>query len=548
VKVQTIHDIQPVLHEYAQPRTAVWDALWLHRAPNRIALAIMPNDTALDAVRQDCAALRLDYPAQKPPGWTEAWDKHLMTDVIDVYARMRLPGDAFLSLSVPSFAHGQSQGICDLFGARVETLPSGHEHVHPFPADPGAIHALAVRPIQASRYWNAVAYIVYARAATQGVFEFRNPVMTGPLDTANYLLGTTTLMEWVYTEPETLHVLLGKITDVLIAMITALRKAAGGVLHARHFACMCGGFDVCSECRSLVSRETYEAFEAPYLRRLGETLGPYGIHSCGSWERTVPSALQDPNLHAMNGQIRENDWQELCRLSQGRMTYSIAPSTTVAEKYTWRTMAEFYEFIIETTPDSQPLELSLSEDDLPVWNQLCHTHRRAGCILQDTRPSSSRFSPWITQGWRVSKLLPKAPDLASAAGVTLLDALDWRSLTPPDSPNNRMSLHYLYNDQDGLVYFGLRFRVVTAGLWGLYLGHDGGIKLFLNGRQLAYQPEQVNPVKTDRTKVTTDLSVGSHELIVAIDTNKGKGSAITFRFQTPADSNYNMEDFPVHEI
>ncbi|MEK9137750.1 MAG: uroporphyrinogen decarboxylase family protein, partial [Bacteroidota bacterium] len=42
------------------------------------------------------------------------------------------------------------------------------------------------------------------------------PVMTGPFDTVNYLLGTTTLMEWVYTEPLVVHGLLDKVTAVII--------------------------------------------------------------------------------------------------------------------------------------------------------------------------------------------------------------------------------------------------------------------------------------------------------------------------------------------
>jgi hypothetical protein len=195
--------------------------------------------------------------------------------------------------------------------------------------------------------------------------------MTGPFDTVNYLLGTTVLMEWVYTEPSTVHGLLDQVTNVIIAMMGALQKAAGGTLHGDALACMQNAFCLCSECRSLVSKEIYEEFEAPYLKRIGQQLGPYGIHSCGSWERTVPSALQDPNLRAMNGQVRENDLAELCVQARGDVMLSIAPSENLPERYTWPNTRSFLEYVLKTAPKEQPLELSINESDLDLWNELC---------------------------------------------------------------------------------------------------------------------------------------------------------------------------------
>jgi len=145
-------------------------------------------------------------------------------------------------------------------------------------------------------------------------------------------------------------------------MIGALRTAAGGRIYR---------LDFCSECRSLVSRDVYEAFEAPRLRRIGETLGPYGIHSCGSWERTVSSALSDPNLRIMNGQIRENDLAQLCALANGRITLSIGPSVNLDERYTWARKEDFYAHILRTVPRTQPFIITIPEGELALWNRLC---------------------------------------------------------------------------------------------------------------------------------------------------------------------------------
>ena len=350
---------------------SVWDALWEHRPIGRIAIVVRPGKERGERAAKACGGLYLRQPEPKPRRWTDGWREALLTGIAALHAGMQLPGDCFPALRVPRFAHGQSQGICDLFGAAVEPQEDGNFFVRPLPADPKRIDAIRPARLDTSMYWGAVEWIRYARSATDGAYAFRNPVLTGPFDTANYLLGTTVLLEWVYTEAAALHRLLEKITDVLAAMISALKEAAGGELHGDSLPCMRGGVCLCSECRSIVSEQVYEQFEAPYLRRLGEETGPYGIHSCGSWERTVPSALEDPNLRAMNGQVMENDLSRLCELADRGVTLSIRPSQNLDERYTWATMADFYRYIIETAPPSQPLEISVSERDVPLWNRLC---------------------------------------------------------------------------------------------------------------------------------------------------------------------------------
>jgi len=108
----------------------------------------------------------------------------------------------------------------------------------------------------------------------------------------------------------------------------------------------------------------------PYLRRIGERLGPYGIHSCGNWERTVASAIEDPNLRVMNGQVRENDLVKLCHLAKGRVTLSIGPSENLDERYTWPDTDSFFEYVLAIVPDRQPLEIAVRESDWGLWTDL----------------------------------------------------------------------------------------------------------------------------------------------------------------------------------
>ncbi len=340
----------------------VWDSLWNNRSIGRIAIAVHPNAQRVDRIREQ-VDIKLNEVTNKPDSWTPEWDEAIIYQLHSFLAVNEIESDFFPALAVPRDTHSESQGIADIFGARVELQDIGHTYVHPLPPDPILIDAILPKPIKSSRYYGAIEWIRYAREATGGI-ECRFPVMTGPIDTANYLLGTTTLLEWVYTQPETLHWLLEKITAVIIEMISAIKEAAGGTVHSHHFVCTRGGFDFCSEVRSLISLETYEEFEAPYLRKIGEALGPYGIHSCGNWERTIPSAIADPNLRVMNGQIKENDLTTLCKLADGKITLSIGPSVCVHDRFMWENMESFHRHIKETVPPTQPFEISISEDNL----------------------------------------------------------------------------------------------------------------------------------------------------------------------------------------
>ncbi len=358
-----------VISTFAARDPAVWDALWQRRALGRVAVVVMPNEDRLNNAKQTCANLQLkESPDLRPAGWTPKWRQALVDEIAAHCAYMQLPGDFCPALRVPGFVHGQSQGICDLFGARVEPQPDDLFFVHPVADDTAWVDAVVPKPLETSQFWGAVEWIRYARMATGGRFGFRNPVMTGPLDTANYLLGTTRLMDWLYSEPEALARLLEKVTEVIIAMLGALREAAGGALYPETVYCMRGGFGLCSECRSLISSEHYDQFEAPFLRRIGEAMGTYSIHSCGSWERTLASSMADPNLRVMHGQVRENDLALLCRLSAGRMTFAIGPSINLCERYIWKDMKDFYAHVLKNVPLSQPLEMQVNEADLPHLN------------------------------------------------------------------------------------------------------------------------------------------------------------------------------------
>ncbi len=360
----------------------VWDKLWRAESIGRLAVAVQPNAARFERAK----AAWSDANPPSPPYQgrsNERWREAMLDELAAMTAYMQLPGDYCPGMTPPGFCHGQSQGISDIFGARVEEQPDGNYFTFPFAADTALVGDIQVQPIQSSIYWNAVEWMKYVRSSLGGDLPFRNPVMTGPIDTANYLLGTTTLLEWVYTEPNTLHKLLQKVTDAIIEMINALKEAAVVTPRAHHIGCGRGGFDLCSEVRSLVSMSIYEEFEAPYLMQIGEKVGTFGAHSCGSWERTVPSILSNPYLRFMNGQIKENDLEELCKQAQGHILLSINPSINVHDRYMWPDLESYFSHVLKTVPEDQPCEVFVSEDDLPMLARLHEEIRGKELLLPD---------------------------------------------------------------------------------------------------------------------------------------------------------------------
>lgn len=232
-------DVSPV-------RERTGTALWRGESLRRIAVAVTPSEATLRRVRER-VTFALDDDGEKPAGYTPRWRELLVEALYGFAAARALPGDWCPRVGVPRAIHGQSQGICDLFGVRVVEQPDGNYFPYPLPADPALIDALVPAPLEGSQYWQAVEWLRYARAAIGGLLPFEFPVMTSPLDTANYLLGTTTLLEWVYSEPAVLHRLLAKLTDVIIRMTQALQQAAGGIRHSLAANCAAGGFGLCSE-------------------------------------------------------------------------------------------------------------------------------------------------------------------------------------------------------------------------------------------------------------------------------------------------------------
>ncbi len=159
-----------------------------------------------------------------------------------------------------------------------------------------------------------------------------------------------------------------------------------------------------------------------------------------------------------------------------------------------------------------------------------------GPVLPEVIPadlSGPNISPPVTV-WQISDLRAKpAGGVADTAPVDRQGA-QWRTVRTGD--DGFASIHEALGESDGLVYFAIRLDVPCDGQWRLHLGHDGGAKLFVDGRAVLCEPRLVNPSVPGRSSADVSLAVGEHDLQIAFDTCAGRGWGVFLHLEALGDA------------
>jgi hypothetical protein len=153
-----------------------------------------------------------------------------------------------------------------------------------------------------------------------------------------------------------------------------------------------------------------------------------------------------------------------------------------------------------------------------------------------------QYSPFL-ETWKLSKLMPKT--VAGAPAVSLADPLEWKPLSVLNGAPGFINVHMFFPSEDGIAYLATRVRVKKAGEWNLHVGHDGGIRAFVDGRDVLTVPERINPSPVFRSKAKVRLEKGDHEIVIALDTDGGKGWGICSFFESLAKTGRHVFPQPV---
>ena len=140
--------------------------------------------------------------------------------------------------------------------------------------------------------------------------------------------------------------------------------------------------------------------------------------------------------------------------------------------------------------------------------------------------------PFLADGWQVSRLMPMA-DVTKVRHVGLGKEAGWEAV-PTNGPCGPMFVDvHAMRGPDGLVYLARRLRVESDCDRILHVGHDGGVRVFLDGQALAATAGTIKPATPTRTHACVKLSRGEHELCIALDRATGEGWGIFVSLQKP---------------
>ncbi|NLF84727.1 MAG: sialate O-acetylesterase [Lentisphaerae bacterium] len=166
-------------------------------------------------------------------------------------------------------------------------------------------------------------------------------------------------------------------------------------------------------------------------------------------------------------------------------------------------------------------------------NPYCNITDEAGRSLPVFGPVTigvpRAITPFI-QTLRVSAFQPGAGKLGALRFPAALKSLGFRTRS---FPTNFCDLHpeiAKLND-DAVVYYACRFTCPSAMRLALLLGYDGPVKAWVDGREVAHDPDGVNPATPSKCAAPFKAAAGEHELVVALGTNHSAAWGIFLRIE-----------------
>ena len=171
----------------------------------------------------------------------------------------------------------------------------------------------------------------------------------------------------------------------------------------------------------------------------------------------------------------------------------------------------------------------------------CNIHDEAGrslpafgpYFLGSRYPVTSSFAGFSHVG--VSDFFPATKDLSDCAICPDESTVQWDVLEKPDGPWPQMvDLHELIGKRfgkDEVVYFRTVFHCDGDWKLNLLLGYDGPVRVWLDGREVFYDPNGTNPANRDDKAVPVKAKAGDHSVVIALGTNGGNAWGVFLRLE-----------------
>ena len=124
----------------------------------------------------------------------------------------------------------------------------------------------------------------------------------GPLNTAALLWEQVDFMTSMYTDPETVHRFLDRVTDHLIQVIRSFVENSGHKVcgNTWPYIWLPDDIGICmtEDYMPLLSAEMYQEFGIPYVERISREFGGVFLHCCGEYSHQLP-VLKDADMNLL---------------------------------------------------------------------------------------------------------------------------------------------------------------------------------------------------------------------------------------------------------
>ncbi|HUU60028.1 MAG TPA: sialate O-acetylesterase, partial [Phycisphaerae bacterium] len=140
------------------------------------------------------------------------------------------------------------------------------------------------------------------------------------------------------------------------------------------------------------------------------------------------------------------------------------------------------------------------------------------------------LTPFV-QTLSVSRLLPSAGDLKSLKCPADLGRLGLRRQVFPTQFCNLHEELSASAPRDVLVYFACRVHCSRAMKLRAWVGYDGPVKLWVDGRGRLHDPKGTNPANSADAAVDFPAAAGPHTVLAALGSNRGLAWGIFLRFE-----------------
>lgn len=187
-------------------------------------------------------------------------------------------------------------------------------------------HFETVEELDGYKYWPQIKYLDFSEALThlqQAGDHYRLSGFWSPIfhDLAS-MLGTEEMLIKMYTHPELIHAILGRLCDFYLEANELFYQQAGNQMDAHFMAS-----DFGSQNDLIMSPELFEEFFLPWLRKFATQAHQHGYHSvlhcCGSIYRIIDS-LADAGIdciHPIQALAANMNAEYLAENFKGRMKF-----------------------------------------------------------------------------------------------------------------------------------------------------------------------------------------------------------------------------------